>query len=298
MDRCGGLHREWRHGDLGHGSATLPWGHMAWCKQQQECGHGVSSGGSRARTETPVQPRDRRRGRSCPRSCFYSALLAPSPSLLQQPLPRERGQRWGQGGQKPALNCGERTETCGTAIPVRSRSRAVPCRVVPCRVPTPCPPCPLRGTPLFPTPTPVRGPAVRQRCARGGGGGGGDRGTLVLCHHGAPPAPRLNAALVPHRPRVSPLTSAPGPGCPQQEERDKPGDTSAARVTPLPWNSRLCPQLLASGPQTPSPPRQGWPCRWPRPREHERGTRSRFPVILGRINQAGDRCGAAAAADE
>lgn len=255
-------------GTCGFGDTWLPWGHMAWCKKQQECDHGVSPCGEPGTHGDSHVCAVQLRGRRPGRSCFYFALLVLSP-----PLPRERGQRWGQGGQGAALSCGEGTETCGTM-------GAEPCRAELCRA---------GCQPLFPSSSPVRGPAVRQRCPRGGGGGGGDRGTLVLCHCGAPPAPSLNVALVPHRPRVSPVTFAPGPGCPQQEEGDKPGHTSAARG---PWEPWLCPQLPESGPQTPSPPpRRGWPCQWPRPQEHERGTRSRFPVILGRINQAGDRCG-------
>lgn len=146
----------------------------------------------------------------------------------------EMGTRW--AGGSPELWRGDRDLR-------HDGSRAVPCRAVPCWVPTPVPllisrPRPHRASAL----SPWRG---RRR---------GDRGTLVLCHCGAPPAPSLNVALVPHRPRVSPVTFAPGPGCPQQEEGDKPGHTSAARG---PWEPWLCPQLPESGPQTPSPPPAG-----------------------------------------
>lgn len=139
------------------------------------------------------------------------------------------GTRWAE--VSPELGGADRDLRHGHSCPQPEQSRAAPSRVVPCRVPTPCPPCPLPGAPLFPTPTPVRGPTVRQRCARGGGGGGGDRGTLVLCHHGAPPAPLLNAALVPHRPRVSPLTFAPGQAVPSRRKGTSRG-THQPRVSP------------------------------------------------------------------
>lgn len=186
--------------------------------------------------------------------------------------------------QRPAARREQsRTELCRAGCQPRAlRAHCAQLRCCPPRVPLAAPPCVS---------------AVSKA-----GAAAGDRGTLVVCHCGAPPAPRLNVALVPHRPWVSPLTFAPGPGCPQQEEEDKPGHTSAAHVTtppPPPWNS--VPSSWDRDPKRhhlppPNPSRRGWRCRWPRFQEHERGTRSRFSVILGTINQAGDRCGAAAAA--
>lgn len=232
--------------------------------------------------------------RSCPRSCFYSALLEASPSLLHQPLPKERGQRWGQSEQRAALSCEEGTETCGT-------TGAEPNRAVPCRVPTPCPSCPLCAAPLLPTPSPVGGPAVRQRCLQGGGGGGGQRDPCCVSLRGAPgPAPQCG-------PCSASALGVPANVCsgarlsPAGGRGQAGAHISRACHHPAPPALELCPQLLGSGPQTPSPPppnpsRRGWRCRWPRFQEHERGTRSRFSVILGTINQAGDRCGAAAAA--
>lgn len=159
------------HGETcGFGDTWLPWGHMAWCKKQQECDHGVSPCGEPGTHGDShvcaVQLRGRRRGRSC----FYFALLVLSP-----PLPRERGQRWGQGGQGAALSCGEGTETCGTM-------GAEPCRAELCRA---------GCQPLFPSSSPVRGPAVRQRCPRGEGGGGGTEGPL-FCVTAGRPRPRAS----------------------------------------------------------------------------------------------------------
>lgn len=204
------------------------------------------------------------------------------------------GTRWAEAS--PELWGADRDLRHGHSCPQLEQSRAVPSCAAPGAHPVP--PVPTAWSSAVPHPDsrsrPHRASAL---CPWRGRRRGGQRNPCFVSPRGAPgPAPQCGPCSAP-APGV-PVNVCSGPGCPQQEEGDKPGDTSAARVTPLPWNSWLCPQLLASGPQTPSPPRQGWPCRWPRPREHERGTRSRFPVILGRINQAGDRCGAAAAADE
>lgn len=146
--------------------------------------------------------------------------------------------------------------------------------------PYPPHPCSMRPSCPPQTDPPRHGPAVRQRCPHGGGGRqGGDRGTLVMCRRGAPRVQRFNVALVQHRPSVSPLTLAAGPGCPRMDEGDKLGG-GGLHTAPA-WSPLLCTRT----PRLP-PPRLALATS----QGTGRGTRSRFPVILGRINQAGDRC--------
>lgn len=76
---------------------------------------------------------------------------------------------------------------------------------------------------------------------------GGDRGTLVMCRRGPSRVQCFNVALVQHRPLVSPLTLAPGPGCPRMDEGDKLGGTHTAPAwsPPLHQDPPLPPLRLA-----------------------------------------------------
>lgn len=178
--------------------------------------------GSRAHTETPVQPTPRHPClcRAAPGPPAWPELptelllLGPAGTIPVPPAAAPAkgkgtamGTRCAGAGPEPWRGDGDprhghscsaagaeprRAESCRAGCPPRaSRAHRVQLRSSPPRLPFAAPPC-VSAVPMA------------------GAAAGGDRGTLVLCHRGAPPAPRLNVALVPHRPWVSPVNVCSG----------------------------------------------------------------------------------------